>query len=337
MDTQKNMIKGKEVMKILDFERSHIERATEIAMASFMQEQHQVPMLPQLISVPDLTHFADNQLGVVAFEGDQMIGYLCAYYPREDVFGTTNVRGTFTPIQAHGVIYNSDYNRERVYSMLYQGAARKWVEAGILSHCIAIYTHDKEAIHCFYYNGFGLRCIDAVQSLDEIPIMVNTFPQDEQVLEYCEVPRKEWGLLVKHHNELISHLGSSPTFMSFKSIDEEELYRRTGNNTRYFAVKVNGNYIAYVKIDTEGENFVTEVPTMMNICGAFCDINFRGSGVYHNLLSFLMATLKEEGYQYLGVDCESFNPTARGFWLKYFTEYTHSVVRRIDDKAIHLF
>jgi len=34
------------------------------------------------------------------------------------------------------------------------------------------------------------------------------------------------------------------------------------------------------------------------------------------------------------VDCESFNPTARGFWLKYFKEYTHSVVRRIDEKAV---
>jgi hypothetical protein len=36
----------------------------------------------------------------------------------------------------------------------------------------------------------------------------------------------------------------------------------------------------------------------------------------------------------LGVDFESFNPTASDFWLKYFTEYTHSVVRRIDDLFI---
>jgi ubiquinone/menaquinone biosynthesis C-methylase UbiE len=52
------------------------------------------------------------------------------------------------------------------------------------------------------------------------------------------------------------------------------------------------------------------------------------------LLIQLMRVLKQEGYRLLGVDCESFNPNARGFWSKYFEEYTHSVVRRIDDKAI---
>jgi hypothetical protein len=49
-----------------------------------------------------------------------------------------------------------------------------------------------------------------------------------------------------------------------------------------------------------------------------------------------MTTLSQEGYQLLGVDCESFNPTARGFWLKYFAEYTHSMVRRIDEKAVDI-
>lgn len=41
-----------------------------------------------------------------------------------------------------------------------------------------------------------------------------------------------------------------------------------------------------------------------------------------------------KGYTRLGVDFESLNPTAYGFWLKYFDAYTHSVVRRIDEKAV---
>jgi hypothetical protein len=41
-------------------------------------------------------------------------------------------------------------------------------------------------------------------------------------------------------------------------------------------------------------------------------------------------------YTRLGVDFESLNPTAYGFWLKYFDAYTHSVVRRIDEKAVML-
>ena len=61
---------------------------------------------------------------------------------------------------------------------------------------------------------------------------------------------------------------------------------------------------------------------------------YRGKGVYQNLLNFIMSKLKAEGYVRLGVDFESINPTAWGFWLKHFTAYTHSVVRRADEYAL---
>ena len=69
---------------------------------------------------------------------------------------------------------------------------------------------------------------------------------------------------------------------------------------------------------------------MVNICGA-CMLQYH-EVVYTELLAFLLQTLKAEGYTRLGVDFESFNPTARGFWLRYFTPYTYSVARRIDER-----
>jgi hypothetical protein len=50
----------------------------------------------------------------------------------------------------------------------------------------------------------------------------------------------------------------------------------------------------------------------------------------------LIQDLKTKGYTRLGVDFESINPMAYGFWLKYFDAYTHSLVRRIDEKAVKL-
>lgn len=47
----------------------------------------------------------------------------------------------------------------------------------------------------------------------------------------------------------------------------------------------------------------------------------RGKDVYQNLLNFAISTLKAEGYAQLGVD---------------FTAYTHSVVRRIDERIMQL-
>jgi GNAT superfamily N-acetyltransferase len=324
-------------MKIVEFNRSHVPQATEIANKSYEEERLHVPILPRVEALPDLTYFADNQLGVVALEGDQVIGYLCTYNPREDAFGTTKVKGTFSPIHAHGVIMNKGYNRDRMYSLLYEAAAQRWVKEGIRSHAIALYTHDKEGINSFFYNGFGLRCIDAIRSMNDIPSWINIAQFNDNQQNYCEVSKEEWRLLLQLNNGLIAHLGNSPSFMYFDPVDEEELYRHNSEGTRYFAVKAEGNYIAYVKISSGGENFATETDGMVNICGAYCDPHFRGLGVYHNLLSYLMSTLRNEGYQRLGVDCESFNPTARGFWLKYFTEYTHSVVRRIDEKAVDMF
>lgn len=330
-------------MRIVEFKHEYIEMAVEIALENYEEERKIIPILPVVNSIPDLSHFAENGLGIAALEGDYMLGYLGVYHPIEDAFGTTNVRGTFSPLHAHGVILSnriasianaSRFDRGRIYSMLYQEAAKKWVQAGILSHAVALYAHDQEAERSFFWNGFGLRCIDAICPLDKVLKQIDTFQVTNTEFEYLEIPRKEWGMLLDYQNNLIDHLGQSPSFMNISPIDEVELYRRNPPDMRYFVAKIKGQCAAYIKIAASGENFITEEDGMVNICGAYCNPSYRGIGVYHNLLSYLMSVLRNDGYQLIGVDFESFNPTARGFWLKYFTEYTHSMVRRIDDKAI---
>jgi GNAT superfamily N-acetyltransferase len=70
---------------------------------------------------------------------------------------------------------------------------------------------------------------------------------------------------------------------------------------------------------------------MRNICGAYLTEEHRGSGVYRNLLALTLATLRREGVRRIGVDFETMNPTALGFWTKHFDRYTTSFARRIDD------
>lgn len=111
--------------------------------------------------------------------------------------------------------------------------------------------------------------------------------------------------------------------------------RAAGRDSRIFVAETAGKPIGFLETMDAGENFATEVVNMKNICGAYCLSDHRGSGVMQNLLNFLIRTLKEEGNTRLGVDFESFNPTAYGFWLKYFTAYTHGVVRRIDENAVN--
>ncbi len=322
-------------MEIVDFKQEYIPVAIQIAKENYEQEQKKVTILPEIGLFPGMGDFVEKGLGVAATHGDRLIGYLCSYPPREDAFGTTNVRGGYVPLYGHGVVCDMDEkSRDRIYSRLYQRAAEKWVRAGVQSHAITIYAHDKAGEKSFFYNGFGLRCLDLVRSLDTIPPAKEVVLISDDKVTYVELFRDEWVLLLKQHNELIHHLSCSPCFMCFKPIDEEGLYKQAAEDVRYFAAKVDGKPIAYVKLSDSGENFATMVDEMMNICGAYCEPEYRGTGIYHNLLCYVMRKLKREGYRLLGVDCESFNPTARGFWTKYFEEYTHSLVRRIDDKAV---
>ncbi len=322
-------------MEIVDFSQEHIPIARQIAKDNYEVEQRVITMLPEIGSLPDMGHFVENGLGVAATLGDRLIGFLCSYLPREDAFGTTSVRGGYVPLYGHGVACDLDEaSRERVYSKLYQAAAEKWTKAGIRSHAITLYAHDKAGEKSFFYNGFGLRCLDLIRSLDRIPSAKEVLIASEYHVNNVELFRDEWGLLVKQHNALIHHLGNSPSFLYFEPVDEEGLYKQAEEDVRYFAAKVNGKSVAYIKLSESGENFATVVDDMMNICGAYCEPEYRGTGIYHNLLCHVMRELKREGYRLLGVDCESFNPTARGFWTKYFEEYTHSVVRRIDEKAV---
>jgi GNAT superfamily N-acetyltransferase len=153
--------------------------------------------------------------------------------------------------------------------------------------------------------------------------------------EYYELSKEEWHKLLTLENLLITHLTSSPSFMPYSILNEADFLKNLDKDVRFFVAKGKDKCVAFIKISREGENFVCNDKGIMNICGAYCLPEYRGTGIYSNLLAYLVSNLKTEGYTRVGVDFESFNPTARGFWLKHFTEYTNSVVRRIDDKNLN--
>ena len=69
---------------------------------------------------------------------------------------------------------------------------------------------------------------------------------------------------------------------------------------------------------------------MRNICGAGVLPEYRNRGIMRALLIALANRYRADGITALGVDYESFNPNARGFWQRYFSPYTWSWERRFD-------
>lgn len=308
---------------------NHIEEAARLAIAEYYEECAAVPILPdeeyfELICGL-LSKMIDHNLGVAAIEDGKLTGFLTCYKPWNNHFGT--ILGTFSPVHAHGTVRE---NRRRIYSELYQAASEKWIKQGVLSHAIALYTHNKEAIDSFYWNGFGLRCVDAIRGIE--PIECCEFPD----IYFQELPKDELEQIVPLKNLLIKHLQSTPMYMPlFFQKDIAKLKEENEDrNSRYFVAKDRGEAVAFIEIMGSGENFACEAQGMTNICGAFMQPKYRGSGLYTALLAFLIKTITAEGFTRCGVDFESLNPTASGFWTKHFTPYTFSVTRRIDERIM---
>lgn len=314
-------------MEIIDLSEEHIEDARTIAVNNFEAERKTVPSLPPPGKMPDLLYPVQKGYGSAAFIDGEMAGFLCFYPFFEDAFGTTGVRGAFSPVHAHGAVGE---NRERIYSYLYQKTAGKLVKDKVLSHAIALYAHDEHAINSFFVNGFGMRCIDAIRPLDPIDRV------EGPGCRFFELDKKKKGILAGLNNLLCIHLGSSPCFRPVPALIKKEfVVEKDTEDSRYFAAQTGGKIAAYMKIRETGENFITGNRYMANICGACCLPEYRGTGLYRNLLAFITEILADEGYTSIGVDFESFNPAARGFWLKYFTPYVSSVVRRIDEAVLN--
>lgn len=313
-------------MIITDFKKSYIKDAEKIACENYGEEKAYTSILPDIVKFPDLADFAANGLGVAAFEEGRMTGFLCCFKPRERIFGSL-ARGCFSPIHAHGAVKE---NRDMIYQMMYQAAAEKWVGQNIAYHSIALYAHDHEAKNAMFTYGFGRRCVDAIRPMEVIPC------RPCSGITFEELSRADEGQIIKLRWLLAEHMGKSPCFMC-SDINHFEQCLAAGEkrDTRVFIARTGEQIIAFAEISDEAETFVaTETADMCNLCGAFCVPECRGRDVYSNLLNFVIMNMKAEGYKRLGVDYESFNPTANAFWPKYFSEYTHSVVRRIDECAL---
>jgi len=313
-------------MKIVDFTTAHVELAEKIAKQNYDEERGYVPALPPVDAIPDLTQYVENGLGVAAFEGDTMLGFLCAVGPFKNAFRSTDATGVFSPMGAHGAVIE---NRADIYARMYQAAGGKWVRAGASSHAICLYAHDKDTQDQFFRYGFGMRCIDAIREMDEIPAPL------PDGFYFGRVTFENAITVLPLDNMLDRSYIDSPFFHFRAGHSEKEwlAYWMKSSPTCYAAYS-NGKAIAFILAELDGETYIQDTPGYQHITGLYCLNEHRGKGISQKLLSLVIQRLKADGYTRLGVDYESINPSGSGFWEKYFIAYTHSVARRIDEHAI---
>lgn len=313
------------------FGNQHIEEATELVMKNTRAEIDMVPSLPdkdytqKICSL--LTKFAGHSMGVAGIDDGKLVSFMTGHAPIDELFGKD--KGIYIPLHAHGAVR---HHQEKLYSLMYQEASRRWAKEGLTSHSITIFAHNKELLDWFSWNGFGYRCVDSVSGIKEVGT------RDIEGCSFRLGTEADYVLIYPLYVDLCKHLYDAPTFLvGHADISYENfLAEMTAKNGTILLAEKDDQVVGYMEYCDHGENFMTSDPRMANICGAYLKPAYRGSGIFTALLATLYDHLREKGYNRCGVDFESFNPTARGFWNKYFTPYTISVTRRVDERIVNL-
>ncbi len=308
-----------------DFNNEHVKEAENIAMQMYMKQREKIENLPDIEKLPSLERYAKNGMGVSVFFEDRMVGFIGCHAGIENFFGTS--KGVYSPEFAHGV---TEEDRAYLYTLMYQYAARKWVADGLLSHVISVYAGDADVLENFVWNGFGYRTVEATMDPSKVKI-----PRTRPDLKYFELPKERYPEILENQNRLIRHLNESPSFVTYKQMSMEQFNNAVEKQkARFFVAEDNGFVIAHIKLSEEGESAIGNHESAINICGAYMRAEYRGKGIYDHLLSYTIEKMQQEGYSVVEVDCESFNPNARGFWLKYFTPVIFGLARRIDERIL---
>ncbi|MCI8623903.1 MAG: GNAT family N-acetyltransferase [Provencibacterium sp.] len=315
---------------VVGFTREHLKQAEALARAAYQEERAAVPALPPELPALELDEFAENGMGVAALdpEDGRLLGFLCGCSPFERAFRATQARGVFSPMHANAA---QREGRADIYARMLPAAQERWARAGASSHAVCLYAHDRETQRLFFTYGFGLRCIDAIRSTAGGPE-----EPPPPGIRWKELTAEEMELAYPLILRLDDHMAASPTFIRRVSLSLEAFRKECReDDSRCFAA-LEGSRAAAVLLAGRGggETVVSDRPEMWNIRGAYCLPEYRGSGLYGKLLENAVRTLHREGAGRLGVDFESINPAANRFWPKYFTPYTHSVTRRIDEDVL---
>jgi ribosomal protein S18 acetylase RimI-like enzyme len=310
-------------------DKKYIEDAAKLSMWQYNDELSHVEALYEkdytFVIIDFLSDIFKGNNGVVAIERGKLVGYLSFWGGINNLFG--NVKGAFSPMFSNA--YGGD-NRGNLASLLFQYASEEMVKKEILSYSICSYSHDYEVMRSLNLNGFGIRCSDGIRNIDKaLDVQINS------KYSYEELHYSQAYCLLTLHNYIARHLRNSPTYFPVKEASEEEFIAKcSSRQSRFFVARDKSEIIGYYEITGDGETLITEEPDYLHICGAYLKEDYRGKNILQSLLAFVLERLKEEGVKRLGVDYETINPNALGFWTKYFDTYTYSFVRRIDERIL---
>lgn len=312
--------------QIIEVKDMNIEEAVALCKQEYMEEQQKTKIMPPMDrEMEELLAGVIHQVkgapyGKALIEEGKLAGFLAFFGPWEGFHGVG--KGVFSPLGASAF---AGEKSGKVASLLFQAVAEELVEDKVFGVAMSRYTYNEEVNKTLCLNSFGIRCSDAILSLQD-----HVLSDKDPAITIVELRGEEKLEIKELYERLKKHLTKSPCFFPTPEGQTQRWFEN--QKIRILAARENSKVIGYMAIDDEAETFITERTDINNICGAYVSEEYRSQGMAKQLLDAVVEKCIEEGKRYLGVDYETINPTALHFWTKYFVPYTYSFIRRIDER-----
>ncbi|WP_027631912.1 GNAT family N-acetyltransferase [Clostridium hydrogeniformans] len=309
----------------------HVKEVANIILANYKKARLAMPILSDKyenieVHLKEIEKYVDNKNFVVAIDSGKVAGFINGFIINE-FKGTA--KGVLSIPSLHGVA--DGYDKKYLYSELYRRVSHLWVGLDCYTHGVMVYLNDKRVIDTWVMNGFGMLVVDAVRPLEKIDIPNinnNILIKKADIRDIINMEH-----LFKGINK---HLSSSPIYLynstSENYIDEYREWIKTEGNNLWIA-EINNKIIGYLKTNTTEINMdELDDNCTMGINGAYVLPEYRGNHIMARLLNIATDWAIENGLKRCATDFESANIEGRGFWLKYFTPYCYSMIRRVDER-----
>lgn len=280
------------------------------------------PVDPECLARP-IKRLIEAGNGLAAVGDGVLLGFMAAVRV-PGMFGTQD--GAYCPLFGHGL---SEACEGEVRQELYNRTADLWVGQDMYTHAITLFAGDAGQREWLVYNGFGMRCADAIREAGTIER-----PRSDGSIRIVESEPRLYERAAEIHRLHNRYYRRSPMFMP--NADEDPIREQdewnSGDNCREWLAFREDEPVGLMRVGPQGESFVSRQASVTSIKGAYVVEEERAGGIATRLLAAADSWAKERGYALLGVDYETINPLGSGYWERYFIPYTWSMVRRIDER-----
>lgn len=314
------------MIAIKEMKEEHLNELMLLFENVYLKEKDHVKALPPYDLIKDMVDerfkwMLENHQGIVAYKGELLVGYMM-YILGDELFG--NQKCAFVPLFGHA---STEEEQANIYRTLYLHASKNWLQNKRLSWVITSFEHNQDLEKFWFKNGFGQRCADAIATPESKEV-------ENQNVIIKKADSKTLDDIADLHREHSAYYQQAPlcmpgddgdAFAELKEWFEEE-------NHHLWIAYMNNQAVVYMRIKEKGESFITLVEDMVSVSSAYVDPKKRSLGIGSKLLrhvqNYIINDLKMKRY---GVDYESLNPLAYGFWEKHFTPFTKTLTRRVDE------